>query len=67
MPDKFLSAATYAAHLGISKRRVLTLCSQGRIAGAVKLGSGTSQWIIPKDTSDPRKRPGRPSKIGEQP
>ena len=35
---------------GIKVRRVQTLCSNGRIDGAVRVGR---VWLIPKDTSKP--------------
>lgn len=40
----------------ISTRRVQTLCQQGRVEGAQKLGNGIkSSWAIPAEAPDPRK------------
>ena len=49
MPD-YKSTVDTAAEWGLSKRRVATLCEEGRIPGAFKLGSG---WIIPADAEKP--------------
>ena len=55
MPNDFISAKEFAQQLGISDRRVLILCTENRIKGAFKLGSGkTCSWVIPKDAKDPR-------------
>ena len=35
---------------GIKERQVQALCSQGKVAGAIKL---SKVWIIPKDTPKP--------------
>jgi len=35
---------------GISTRRATTLCANGKVKGAQKLGS---QWVIPKGTPKP--------------
>ncbi|MCL2820034.1 MAG: DNA-binding protein [Oscillospiraceae bacterium] len=35
---------------GIKVRRVQTLCSNGRVDGAIRLGR---VWLIPKETSKP--------------
>lgn len=36
---------------GLSTRRINTLCVEGRIQGATKLGN---MWIIPEDTQKPK-------------
>jgi len=40
----YISAEEAAEKWGISKRRVQTLCSEGRIKGAMKVGM---VWVIP--------------------
>ena len=35
---------------GISRRRVNTLCNEGRIAGAINKGG---RWLIPEDAKKP--------------
>lgn len=55
----FLSISQVAEKWGISKRRVQVLCSEGRIAGAMKVGT---VWVIPADAEKPhdaRVRSGR--------
>ena len=49
MPE-YLSAADTAAKWGITKRRVTTLCAQGRIPGVFRLGS---EWAIPANAEKP--------------
>ena len=52
---EFLSTSEIAEKWNISRRRVTTLCIQGRIEGAVHKGN---MWLIPEDakkTEDPRK------------
>ena len=46
----FMSIAEAAEKWGLSKRRVQTLCSSGRIPGAARLGA---MWAIPKDAEKP--------------
>ena len=48
---EYLSLRQTAEKWGISVRRVQTLCSSGRISGAVKVGS---YWVIPKDAEKPK-------------
>lgn len=36
---------------GISNRRIVTLCNEGRIDGAVKFGN---TWALPEDTEKPK-------------
>lgn len=45
-----LSAAEVAVKWGLTKRRVTSLCAEGRIDGAVKVGSS---WVIPADAERP--------------
>ncbi len=47
---EYMSAKEAGAKWGISKRRVQILCSEGRIAGATKVGM---VWVIPKDSMKP--------------
>lgn len=52
---EFLSTSEIAEKWNISRRRVTTLCIQGRIEGAVHKGN---MWLIPEDAKkpeDPRK------------
>ena len=52
---EFLSTSEIAEKWNISRRRVTTLCIQGRIEGAVHTGN---MWLIPEDAKkpeDPRK------------
>lgn len=48
---KYLSLRQTAEKWGLSIRRVQTLCSTGRISGAVKIGS---YWAIPIDAEKPK-------------
>ena len=36
---------------GLSGRRIQTLCAQGRIEGAIKIGS---YWAVPKEAEKPK-------------
>ncbi len=47
---KYISATEVAERWGLSKRRVITLCNDGRIEGAQKAGS---TWIIPENAERP--------------
>lgn len=52
---QFCSAAEMAVKWNISRRRVQIFCAQGRVEGAMKVGT---VWIIPanaKKPEDPRK------------
>ena len=52
---EFLSTSEIAEKWNISRRRVTTLCIEGRIEGAVHKGN---MWLIPEDAKkpeDPRK------------
>ena len=46
----YLSIKQLSEKWGISKRRIQTLCSTGRIPGAKKVGYS---WIIPDDSEKP--------------
>ena len=48
---EYLSISQTAEKWGISKRRIQVLCSQGRIPGAMKIGS---YWAIPDDAVKPK-------------
>lgn len=47
---EYLSVTQTAEKWGISRRRVQTLCTQDRIAGAVRIGYS---WAIPSDAEKP--------------
>lgn len=47
----YLSIKQTAEKWGISGRRIQTLCTQGRIAGATKIGS---YWAIPEQAEKPK-------------
>ena len=46
----YLSIADTAKKWGISKRRVQTLCSEGRILGVIRIGT---MWAVPDDAEKP--------------
>ncbi len=46
----YMTASETALAWGVSKRRVTTLCSSGRIAGAQKVGGF---WIVPVGAKKP--------------
>ena len=46
----YLSIAETAKKWGLSKRRVQTLCTEGRIPGVTRLGT---MWAIPVDAEKP--------------
>ena len=51
----YLTCKEIAAIWGISARRVIYYCTDGRITGAIKKGN---LWLVPKDSvkpTDPRK------------
>ena len=48
---EYMTATEAAEKWGISSRRVHTLCSEGRIKGATRLGIA---WAIPKDAEKPK-------------
>lgn len=47
---KYISAQEAANRWSLSKRRVITLCNNGRIDGAQKAGA---TWIIPDNAQKP--------------
>jgi hypothetical protein len=48
---EFMTAKEAAKKWGITPRRVQTLCAEGRISGAWRLGNA---WAIPVSTEKPR-------------
>ena len=46
----YLTAKQFTEKWGISERRIIQLCQEGRISGATKNGRN---WIIPEDTIKP--------------
>lgn len=48
--DGYFTAKEISNKWGISTRRIGTLCTQGRIPGATKMGP---IWVIPKDATKP--------------
>lgn len=47
----YITLAETAEKWGISNRRVQTLCSEGRIPGATRMGN---MWVIPKNAEKPK-------------
>lgn len=47
---EFLTSAEVAEKWGISRRRVVVLCSEGRVKGAIQKGK---IWLIPEATEKP--------------
>lgn len=50
MQQKYISLKEAAEKWGIGDRRINTLCLQGRISGAFKVGN---TWAIPEDAEKP--------------
>ncbi len=48
---EYLSISQVSEKWGISGRRIQTLCTEGRITGATKIGS---YWAIPADAEKPK-------------
>lgn len=48
---RYFSISQMSEKWGISQRRIRTLCSEGRIEGAFKMGS---YWSIPEDAEKPK-------------
>lgn len=46
----YLTTSEIAEKWGISRRRVTTLCREGRLEGAVLKGK---TWLVPEDTVKP--------------
>jgi len=59
---EFLTTSEMAEKWNISRRRVTTLCTQGRIEGAILKGN---TWIIPENIKKPED-PRRIRKNGQQ-
>lgn len=47
---EYLTTTEMAEKWNLSRRRVTTLCREGRIEGAILKGN---TWLIPKDTNKP--------------
>ena len=63
---EYLSISQTSERWGISSRRIQVLCSEGRIEGAVKIGS---YWAIPADAEKPddqRIKSGKYIKVTQQ-
>ena len=58
----FLTTTEMAEKWNITRRRVTTLCTEGRIEGAVLKGK---TWLIPEDTEKPED-PRRVHKMGQK-
>lgn len=48
---EYLSITQTSEKWGLSKRRIQVLCQEGRLPGAMKVGS---YWAIPADAVKPR-------------
>ena len=48
---EFLTTTQASEKWGISSRRIQTLCSEGRIAGAMRIGT---LWAIPENAEKPK-------------
>lgn len=48
---RYFSISQMSEKWGISKRRIRTLCTEGRIEGAFKMGA---YWSIPEDAEKPK-------------
>ncbi|MCT7780760.1 MAG: helix-turn-helix domain-containing protein [Lactobacillus iners] len=48
---RYMSIRQVSEKWGISVRQIQVLCSEGRIAGAIKVGS---YWAIPENTNKPK-------------
>jgi putative transposase len=48
--DDYMTLREVSAKWGISARRINTLCVEGRIKGAMRIGS---MWVLPKDAKKP--------------
>lgn len=58
---EYMSTKELVVKWGITDRRILQYCHDGRISGAVKMGN---TWLIPKDAKKPQDK--RYKKISEQ-
>lgn len=59
---EFLTTTEMAEKWNISRRRVTTLCREGRIEGAILRGN---TWLVPDDAKKPDD-PRRVRKMGQQ-
>ena len=59
---ELLTTTQMAEKWNISRRRVTTLCREGRIEGATLIGN---TWLIPEDSKKPDD-PRRVRKMGQQ-
>mgnify|MGYP002626209372 CR=1 FL=1 len=50
MIEGYVTIKEMAEKWGVTRRRVQTLCSEGRIPGATRFGH---EWAIPSDTERP--------------
>ncbi len=57
---EFLTTSEIADKWSVSRRRVTTLCRDGRIEGAILIGN---MWLVPENTKKPED-PRRIRKIG---
>lgn len=57
---EFLTTSEIADKWSVSRRRVTTLCRDGRIEGAILIGN---MWLVPDNTKKPED-PRRIRKIG---
>lgn len=48
---EYLSVSQVAEKWGIKQRRIRTLCCEGRISGAYKVGA---YWLIPESAEKPK-------------
>ena len=58
----YLNAKQFSENWGISVRRIIKLCKDGRIDGAIKNGR---QWLIPENTLKPSDKRANVSKYLE--
>lgn len=49
--NSYMKVSDASVKWGISNRRIVTLCNEGRIDGAIKFGN---TWAIPDDTEKPK-------------
>lgn len=59
----FLTTTEISEKWGISRRRVVVLCDEGRIEGAIQKGS---MWLIPEDAQKPLDGRKKNNKKGEE-
>lgn len=59
---ELLTTTEMAEKWNITRRRVTTLCREGRIEGAILRGN---TWLIPEDTKKPED-PRRVRKVGQR-